>query len=287
MAFNGEIDMEYWPLKKSGLIKKGLSGGTNDTRNNVKELLLLNVLRSKTNPKQDKPVGTLWLQHKASKVLPELEEISGEMCHVVKCVLDNEVMKLWFAHNKGFIPLKLEHTVDGAIQQSIFIKEIKQIHTDIGPVWYPVRAETFFNFRRVGSSLYEYIVEEFVPNVEVDDEMFRIEFPDGTEVKDMIIGTRYTTGQDVDFLIDASLHNEQEHIDDIEQKSNISIGEQQKTLKVDNNDTQEAEVEAAQNEFVDDNIPEAATNVKASWIWIGAILMLLGGFGIFRLYLRN
>lgn len=289
-AFNGEIDMEYYPDHKRGLVKRGLSGGANDTVNALKEIMLLNVLRSKTNPEEDRPVGTRWLQNKASKVLPELEEVLGEMCHVVECNLGREVMKLWFAHNKGFIPLKLEHAINGTIQQSIVIKETAQTHTDIGPLWYPVRAETFFNLRLVGPTINEYIVEEFVPNVEVDDEMFRIEFPDGTQVKDKIIGTYYTVGvgqEDLAFLLDASFHNEQKHIDDIEQISNKNIDEQQKASKVDNNDTQGARVEAALNEIVDDNIPEAAINTRASWVWAGAILMLLGGFGIFRLHLWN
>lgn len=132
-------------------------------------------------------------------VLPKLETIMGEQCHVVELVSttgNGEKQKFWLAHNKGLLVMKYERYKNRVVVDKVEALKIAKIITDIGEVWYPtevkkVTVDTVVKLGRVQTSQFQ--VQEFVPNItNIPPETFNVKFPVGTRVFDKVRGITYT-----------------------------------------------------------------------------------------------
>ena len=93
------------------------------------------------------------------------------------------------------ILLKYQHHRYGELQTEFEVKEIGYAETDGGGVWYPKKAYRTHNSKRFGNAKYQLTVHAFTPNVEVDENTFQFDFPDGTHVYDRVSEIDYIVGE--------------------------------------------------------------------------------------------
>ncbi|MFA5251459.1 MAG: hypothetical protein WC454_02595 [Phycisphaerae bacterium] len=205
-AFDGNTTRYYIGKNKSGIIESGLSARST-ARTILREYMLLDIdmLCKKTAS------GIYWEQQDPNAlprfreifrwasikkftvtVRPELETVAGKLCHVIE-ITKGDILpdKLWVAHEYGMLPLKYQEYINGRLNGI----EVEQVAESNG-VWYPVKAYQVKDTERTGRVKEELIVHSFVPNVEVDDNTFRFDFPNGTRVVDKVKGTYYVVGDE-------------------------------------------------------------------------------------------
>ncbi len=229
MSFDGSIGKNYKPWLKEGGIYRGLSGATIEYKNPMEgyllsepiEIKVLKPVKSSSNVKDNSfIIKYLKLREKLKdkypggvptftydfvmgrelgyvRVLPELESVAGQMCHVVEIVQDQDgpVRKYWFAHEKGMLPLRFFKNYENGNYTRKEVLKIASAETDVGEIWYPrVATRELKNGDRIFQ--HELIVYEFVPHIKVPPETFDIDFPDGTRVNDSIVNISYIKGGD-------------------------------------------------------------------------------------------
>ena len=165
--------------------------------------MLLNGMRFRHRD-EDIPVFRHYVGQSNAKVLPDLESVAGVPCHVVEIKGENGSIKIWTAHDKGFLPLKFERISTNPVRGDLFeqrvVQEIALVETDVGAFWYPKKARWILHERNGQESTNEINVSEFIPNAHMTQADFRVDFPPGTRIYDSIAGIQYRTGQipDVD-----------------------------------------------------------------------------------------
>jgi hypothetical protein len=87
--------------------------------------------------------------------------------------------------------MKYQYYENDKLQGGIEVKQLGKVDMDGTEIWYPVRANSTAFDEDCGTMKKELIVTEFVPNIEVDDNSFRFDFPIGTEVFDEVRGVTY------------------------------------------------------------------------------------------------
>jgi hypothetical protein len=130
----------------------------------------------------------------AVTVRPELETVAGKLCHVVEVTNPKGIIahRIWVTHECGMLPLKYQHCVNPGLFDEIEVEQVAE--TAGGGIWYPVKAYRTQNLKSAGKVKYELTVHAFVPNVKVDDNTFRFDFPNGTSVVDKVLGIEYNVG---------------------------------------------------------------------------------------------
>jgi len=205
-AFDGKITTEYFGGEKLGTIDPGLIGHDTETKNGLKRYMLLDPYPfSSTKYLEEFPNGVPMfvitlryaLSSSAASVRPNLEQVAGQLCHVIEIIFKSEGIreyKVWFAHDKGFLPLRYKHYNKGRLVEEFEVEQIALAETDTGSIWYPVKAQRTQDTKSFGTTKYELTTHAFVPNVKVDKETFRVDFPNGTRVLDKVLGLTYVTG---------------------------------------------------------------------------------------------
>jgi len=126
-------------------------------------------------------------------VRPKLESVAGQLCHVIEVLLPGKDHKgiarqikqvFWMAHNKGMCLMKYQWYWDDRLNNEIEVKQIAMTDMDGTGIWYPVKAHKTIFYDEFGLSKYELTVTDFVPNVEVNENTFRFDFPPDTDVYD-------------------------------------------------------------------------------------------------------
>jgi hypothetical protein len=132
------------------------------------------------NYRLDYPDGTY-------SVRPELEEVSGELCHVI----DFPSASYWFAHAKSMLVMK-SVTRDGkGMEKKRLVREIAKTTTNKGDLWYPRIVE----MRNAKGQVFRHTVLDFEPYVTVFPEVFKVDFPVGTRIRDMTDGVKHRMGE--------------------------------------------------------------------------------------------
>jgi hypothetical protein len=230
MSFDGSVGKRYQTSRKLGEIYRGLKGSLAEFSNHVKLYVLAERIRvdkyvidppiGKDDPRwksieaylkfketvmKDFPEGVPMFtyhfmegrQFGQVRVLPDLESVAGEMCHVLEIISsqDEPGWRYWVAHEKGMLPMRFMKYYKGGDYTKIEVQEVASAKTDVGEVWYPRVA--IREMKRRGRHLkYELRIDEFVPHIKVPPETFDIDFPDGTRVVDRITNIEYTKGED-------------------------------------------------------------------------------------------
>jgi hypothetical protein len=202
-AFDGSTTREYVAMDELGTIDPGLIGRAVETTNALKDYMLLRPIFGE--PTQEFPDGIpifsqilrSGISTSVATVRPNLELIAGQLCHVVEIMYKshNFGYKIWVAHDKGMLPLKYQRWDNNKLSVEIEVEQIAKAETGGGDIWYPVKAYRTVNSKSRGTTVkYELTTHTFVPNVKVDDNTFRFDFPNGTSVVDKVKGIEYVVG---------------------------------------------------------------------------------------------
>jgi len=208
-AFDGACTAEYWGMEKLGTLERGLTGRNVERMNSLKHYLLSSPVASPVYAKEFPngiPLFSFLLRELAAttSVRPILERVAGNWCHVIEIVdkntrtdskleTDNQ-FKIWVAHEKGFLPLKYQRYKNGRLAQEIVVQDISSAETETGRTWYPVKAQRTTQSQKRGKITYQFETHAFAPNLKVDKNSFRFDFPNGTRVVDRIMGVSYVVG---------------------------------------------------------------------------------------------
>ena len=204
-AFDGAVSREYFGRTRSGMIIADMIGRNTELMNRLKTFMFLDKPRLvRKNPPG--PFEMYWIEDPNSKptlsrilsfaiasssvsVLPSLEPVAGQMCHVLETSNKGKLgERIWLAHEKGMLPLKRQQYINDEPVVDFMVEQIGCVMTDEGKVWYPKKAYETTNLQRVGKLRCELITHEFVPNVQVDENSFRFDFPKGTRIHDRVRG---------------------------------------------------------------------------------------------------
>lgn len=197
-SFDGQATKLYMAMRRLGRIDAGLQDTTYASTNDVQRLMMMKRVVIPAW-KEEYPEGAPWFSvllrddpgTRWSKVLPELEQVGGEPCHVIERHRpgDANTDKLWVAHGKGMLLMRHEVIRDGKVIRRLEMRTIASVMTDVGEFWYP--REIHHESSESGQVEWELTVDEFVPHVTIPPGTFDVHFPHGTFIADHIAGTEY------------------------------------------------------------------------------------------------
>ncbi len=221
-SFDGRITREYTSMENRGMIIAGMIGRNTETMNMLKIYMRINRrILFKKNPSG--PFETYIIEDPNAKpelsrilsraivfnrvnVLPKLEPVSGELCHVLEISYRGNInFKIWLAHGKGMLPLKFQRYENNKPMSDITVEQIGSVKNKGRIIWYPKKATRTSNRQDWGKIKHELTIHEFVPDIEVDDNMFRFVFPPGTRIHDEIRSMYYIAEDTLDSKTPASL----------------------------------------------------------------------------------
>jgi hypothetical protein len=208
VTFDGIHQNRYLPAQNTGQVFAGLTQKNVGTGNLLKKYLLSEPYLTSASVKVDEEPEFSKIISKALSdpnltvsVRPVLEEIAGQMCHV----LDIEFIKkdntkgkmavIWVAHEKGMLPMKIQEFGGGTMSRERAVEQIDSVKTKDGVLWFPKKAYEVLNLpASLGVIKQEFNVLEFVPDIQVDPNTFQLNFPNGTQVADVELGLEYKVG---------------------------------------------------------------------------------------------
>ena len=205
-AFDGQTTREYSAMDKAGMICSGLIDRDVETMNVLKQYMLLDTARSRKYA-EEYPEGiprfSLFLRSPKAKVLPRLEPVAGQLCHLVEIIdkteRTNNVFKIWVAHKRGMLPLKYQHHRNNVLTIEHEVEEIGYTETDGRGIWYPKKVYQTQNRKTFGTMKFQLTTHTFVPNIKTHDNTFKFDFPNGTRILDKVADIQYTVGiEDID-----------------------------------------------------------------------------------------
>jgi len=204
-SFDGTVGKQYLPGLKEGAIYLGRKGAIPEIRNPMRACLDAGTIHLgpiRGDMKEDTrklledltkrfpdgiPILTyhfvLGLQAGQIKVLPHLERVAGQLCHVIETGNSERghYCRFWLAHEKGMILLRYVSQSGPRRYSKMEVAKVACAKTDSDHVWYPSLVIREDNSRGK-IRRHEIRVHEFVPHIEVPPERFDIEFPAGTWV---------------------------------------------------------------------------------------------------------
>jgi hypothetical protein len=193
-AFDGSVTMRYGSVTKTGSITPGRISlpGEQMGMNMLWSYMLLYRPRPHEHP--DEPLIRFCFSDK-SRVRPQLEQVSGERCHVVDSISPGKSTPYvtgWFAVDKGGLPIKFERHSRPGYTRSIIVTKVGSVETDTDKIWYPEQASQEI-IDQDEYRLYRFHVQSLRVNIETSPDTFKVSFPPGTNVIDEISGIYYTT----------------------------------------------------------------------------------------------
>ena len=185
--------------EKSGTIKLGLTGIAVEQMNRFKDFTLTKLQVVPDYFKKKYPNGVTMFDEifgiiKSSKnIRPYLETVAGEPCHVVEITYikgqqsePEEKDIFWIAQDKGMCLMKYQKYENNKMTGETEVEQIAMADMDGTFIWYPVKVRRHGEGDHIGNITEELIVKQFIPNVKVDENTFRFDFPKGTEIFDRI-----------------------------------------------------------------------------------------------------
>ena len=205
-AFDGNISQEYLGADRHGSIMAGLRGKFGENYNRIRHYMFINRI-PRPDLKEEYPDGvpefslTLrnGIKRGACTIRPNLESAAGELCHIIELtssvIYEEKEIKAknlyWLAHNKGMCLIKYQVYWDDRLEYEMEVEKIAEAKSDGISVWYPEKSYETALAEELGTIKYELTITEFVPNIEVNENMFKVVFPKGTHVYDRVRGMSY------------------------------------------------------------------------------------------------
>ena len=196
-AFNGAITQEYFGSAKYGTIRRG-QGKSSNSNNPLKEYMQL----TRYYFDESKPDGIprfVWALRNAIdtnniSMRTNLETIADQLCHVIEIQDDfspRSKQIFWLAYEKGMCLMKSQHSTDDGLFIEMEVQEIASVTGQNGNlIYYPTKAIRYVK-DELGETKYELTVNEFVPDIAIDENSFKIAFPPGTEISDHVLGMSF------------------------------------------------------------------------------------------------
>jgi peroxiredoxin len=219
-AFNGKTTKEYFGSSKHSSIFTGLEGSYAETVNDLKDYMQLRTRQTTlADIRAEYPNGAPELSITFKKgvtrgiiaVRPNLESVAGELCHIVEVTLPGKDHKgiprqikqlFWMADDKGMCLMKHQEYWDDRLDREVEVKQIAMTDMAGTGIWYPVKAYRTKFDEEIGTTKYELTVMDFVPNVEVNENTFQLDFIEGTSVTDSNSGKSYIWQKGMKFIVD-------------------------------------------------------------------------------------
>jgi hypothetical protein len=211
-AFDGVHTQDYWGRDKWGTIQKGplnliMAGSTEGKINDIKKYMLLDIPPIWTAsgfPTEVDPNGTPRFSQILTRPSPDTTtlvkpgpySVAREPCHVIE-ITHKEigiVYRIWIAHEKGMLVMKYQLYGYRGLIEEIEVEQISNTQTDGRGIWYPAVAYRTLVVPYKGTIRYKIVTYTFVPNITVDENTFRFDFPSGTSVRDRESGLEYVVG---------------------------------------------------------------------------------------------
>ncbi len=306
-AFDGKTTWAYWGQDTHGTIHTGLTGRGVETENDLKVYMFLETWEGRVGSKFEFLNGQLELAVKFRKrfinggitVRPKLEYVSDQLCHVVELVTtalhrtdEGQIEEgqskevFWMAHEKGMCVMKYQTFWDDTILAEMEVREIAAAEMDGTTVWYPQKVNRTYFPGDSEVSKYETKVTEFIPNIDVSDDIFRIDFPPGTDVHDRVLGLSYVVGgakpegevphdSVVETVDEAQLQNETD-----KQRNSVLEEQEIDTQQLTDNDKDE------EDDVISEELMTQKNKVHESktFLVIGIVVFVI--FGLFFWYKR-
>ncbi len=201
-SFDGKLVRGYEGSTNIGEIDLGDSWQRVGSKNHMARYLLIGEYRPyiKYWPKGETTLERLLRRYPNYSVRPELEVVAGQSCHVVDLSLErtdslSRKFSIWFAHEKGMLVMKFQDDIDDDYTSQRIVEKIGSTKTRSGLVWYPLEVRSFER-NPAFETTYSFVVQEFVPNVRVSADSFRLKFPEGAHVADFTAGYHYKVKND-------------------------------------------------------------------------------------------
>jgi len=212
-SFDGTMSREYWPSVKQGVVQRGFTGRDVENKNAIKLYMLLNRYPydgDRPEYSEGIPRFSRIVRRNISKASVEtkLEVVAGRLCHVLNIELgeiggEQAGWTLWVAHECGFLPLKFVEYRGTKWREEIEIRTVGFTNTDTGKYWYPIKGYRTVKMEGYGTLKYQLDVEEYMPNIELGEDVLSWRFPEGTRVLDKELGMEYVVeAPDVDNIGD-------------------------------------------------------------------------------------
>jgi len=207
-AFDGKVTQTYFGNERHGSIIAGLQGTYAENCNHLKRYMLLSRI-PRPNLKDEYPDGVPELaltlrsgikgEACSVSVRPNLESIAGELCHIIDfksfSIVGKDKIEIkkvyWLAHDKGMCLMKYQSYRDKKLISDTEVEKIAVTKMDGMSIWYPEKTKKNVFSEKFGTTRYELTITEFVPNIDVNESTFKIDFPPGTDVFDRISGLSY------------------------------------------------------------------------------------------------
>jgi len=179
-SFDGAIGKMYYPWQKRGKIYAGKSRSS---------FYVMHIYLGLVNVDLERDTPNV-------RVLPNLESVAGQLCHVIEFGdFASYGRRTWVAHEKGMLLMKHVNVNKGKVSHIREVQRIACAKTDIGDTWYPVEATREIRTTNpIGRSAHKLKVEYFEPHIDVDPNVFDVDFPIGTRVSDEIRRISYKQG---------------------------------------------------------------------------------------------
>jgi hypothetical protein len=193
-TFDGKVSMEYCPEEKSGSIIPGRTGTMYETINHLLDYMMINKVAFGNESKLRITLSV----DPQGKVRPQLEKIGGQWCHVVESIRpplpyepNTGGITIWFAADKGGLPMKFEeHDGFGKCVKKIVVEKTAATDNGGSKLWYP--QEAIMTDRFVERTVEQrFVCHELKVNIETNENTWKINFPEGTQVVDRVNGLVY------------------------------------------------------------------------------------------------
>ncbi len=181
------------------------------------------------------------------KVRDELDNILGELCHIIEISRGTNGRRFWLAHGKGMCPMKFESFNGQNVNNRMEALKIAKVMTDIGEIWYPIEMEQANENPKTGKmQIFKCQIHEFIPHLaDIAPDTFSVKFPNGTTIMDNVLGIEYKKGEVVESLDNLNIEiNSPTQISSLESNQiqdtfnnslrNILSDERKGTLNIDN-----------------------------------------------------
>ena len=202
-SFSGNSGMQYLGATRKGEVGPGkpgsnqcdqilnwlfLQGHVKSEKLQLSKPRLLSLFKDLNAPGAPMLTGVI--------VRPRLEQVAGQWCHVIERTgLPPEQTRVaWLAHERGMVLMKVVDDVSAVNGLRLEVKELKKSQFGGGELWYPQKARIIQSF--AGTEEYALDIHRFRLNIELQDSMFKLEFPKGTRIYDANLDIIYTAGAD-------------------------------------------------------------------------------------------
>ena len=201
MSYDNNKTWRYYPDDMLS-VQPGITDHMEPTMAHIRPFLLLDTSQKAMNTKETRPDFLKHFENPKVIVEYQLDIIAGEQCHILSYRQSNErykaSYKVWVAHNKGMVPMKyIEYTSGNhEFEKEFVVEELGCIQSGKKAIWYPKVVITNPN----NNVSKKYIFARFKPNVQLEEDTFKLHYKPKMLVIDKVNNRQYRIGDDINTI---------------------------------------------------------------------------------------